>query len=265
MENLPELERSWAGLPLGARAAIDEQWSALAAGGLPCGSAVLDGSGRLIAAGRNHAYDPAGAIETRIRYPLQHNRLAHAELNVLALIPTETDHTTLTLWTTQHPCLMCAAALQFVGIGKVAFIADDPSDDSPGAVVVARRGRIPYERLASPLWSTICNVLFLYNSAVQQGEEARNLKLNRVRNPELVSLTMELATGDALGRSARSGAALVPALAPALFRAGARCQAPAAQTAQTPMKTIEGDDDEFTRGRNAVPCIALHANRCRGR
>ncbi|MBA2680484.1 MAG: hypothetical protein H0U76_19075 [Ktedonobacteraceae bacterium] len=48
----------------------------------------------------------------------------------MALIPAESDHALLTLWSTQHPCLMCAAAVQFIGIGKVCFVADDPSDDS---------------------------------------------------------------------------------------------------------------------------------------
>ena len=138
------LEQYWTELPAGARAAIEQQWAGLAAGGLPCGAAVVDAAGKVIAVGRNHAYDRAGGVETRLRYPLHHNRLAHAELNALAVIETETDHAALTLWTTQHPCLMCAAALRFVGIGKVSFVADDPSDDSPG--VAATRGAVPYER-----------------------------------------------------------------------------------------------------------------------
>jgi len=208
------LVQSWAQLPLGARAAIEQQWSGLAAGGLPCGSSVIDASGHLISASRNHAYDPASGIETWLQRPLQHNRLAHAELNALALVPTETDHAALTLWTTQHPCLMCAAAIQFVGIGKVGFIADDPSNDSPAEAIVASRGRVPYERLGDPLWWTICNLLFLYNSAGQRGENARNLKMNRDRFPKLARLTLDLAQRDALGRSARSGVDLVVALAP---------------------------------------------------
>jgi tRNA(Arg) A34 adenosine deaminase TadA len=209
-----DLVKSWAKLPLGARAAIEQQWLGLAAGGLPCGSSVTDINDQLIAAGRNHAYDPAGGIETRMEYPLQHNRLAHAELNALALIPTEVDHTTLTLWTTQHPCLMCAAAMQFIGIGKVCFVADDPSDDSSPESIVASRGAVPYERLANPLWWTICNLLFLYNSAIQQGENAGNLKMNRERYPELVPLTLDLARDNSLGQLARSGTTLVDALTP---------------------------------------------------
>jgi len=208
------LMQPWAELPAGARAALEQQWAGVAAGALPCGSSVVDVHGTVIAAGRNHAYDAPGGIETRLRYPLQGSRLAHAEFNALALVPTAIDHATLTLWATQHPCSMCAAAARFVGIGRVRFIADDPSDDSPPEAIAASRGTVPYERLPSPLWAAISNLLFLYTSAVQRGEEARNLKMNRSRSPELVRLTLDLAQGDSLGNSARSGATLPAALAP---------------------------------------------------
>ena len=125
-----KLEQFWASLPAGARAAFEEQWAGVAAGGLPCGSCVIDATGNLVARGRNHVYDAAGAIETRARYALQQTRLAHAEMNALAGVPTAVDHAGLTLWTTQHPCSMCAAALQFIGVGRVCYVADDPSDFS---------------------------------------------------------------------------------------------------------------------------------------
>ena len=214
----------WKRLPLGPRAALEQQWEGLASGGLPCGSAVIGEDGSLVSVGRNHAYDPAEDIGTRARLPLQHNRLAHAELNALALIPTETDHASLTLWSTQHPCLMCAAAVRFTGIGSVRFVADDPSDDSGPEAVRATRGDVPYQALGDPLWWTVSNILFLYNSAVQRGVEARNLKLNRDRYPDLVRLTLDLAKADALGAPARSGTILPVALAPhsAVIRMAAR-------------------------------------------
>jgi tRNA(Arg) A34 adenosine deaminase TadA len=205
---------SWNVLPAGARVALDQQWTGLAAGGLPCGSAILNAEESILAVGRNHAYDPPGGIETRAHSPLQHTRLAHAELNAMALLATEADHGSLTLWSTQHPCAMCAAAVRFVGIGKVRFVADDPSDDSPAGVIVATRGGVPYEALGDPLWWTISNLLFLYNSALQKGADARNLRMNRARYPELVRLTLDLAKQDALGHSSRSGTRLLLALAP---------------------------------------------------
>jgi len=205
---------SWNALPVGARIALDQQWAGLAAGGLPCGSAILNADESILAAGRNHAYDPPGEIENRAHSPLQHTRLAHAELNAMALLATELDHASLTLWSTQHPCAMCAAAVRFIGIGKVRFVADDPSDDSPAGVIVATRGGVSYEAMGDPLWWTISNLLFLYNSALQKGEDARNLRMNRTRYPELVRLTLDLAKQDALGHSARSETRLPLALEP---------------------------------------------------
>ena len=209
-----KLEQFWASLPAGARVAFEEQWAGLAAGGLPCGSCVIDATGNLVARGRNHVYDAAGAIETRARYALQQTRLAHAEMNALAGVPTAVDHAELTLWTTQHPCSMCAAALQFIGVGRVCYVADDPSDFSSSEELRARHGTVHYASLGDALAWVISNVMFLYNSAVQRGESARNLALNRDRYPELVALTLELAKSDRLGQAARSGAALPAALAP---------------------------------------------------
>ena len=214
MAAMRRLVDSWDALPVGARAALDQQWAALAAGGLPCGAAVVHADGRILAAGRNRAYDPPGGVESRARSPLEHTRLAHAELNALALLATEDDHAPLILWSTQHPCAMCAAAVRFVGIGHVRFVADDPSDDSPHGVILATRGGVPYEALRDPLWWTISNLLFLYNSARDKGEDARNLRMNRARYPQLVRLTLDLARPDALGPSARSATHLPLALDP---------------------------------------------------
>jgi tRNA(Arg) A34 adenosine deaminase TadA len=211
-----DLAQAWVALPNGARVALEEQWAGVAARGLPCGSAIVDADGNVVASGRNHAYDAAGELATRARYPLQHNRLAHAEMNALALLPTEADHAALTLWTTQHPCSMCAAALAFVGIGRVGYVADDPSDDTSPEQIAGTRSGVSYQALDDPLWWMIANVLFLYNSAVQSGEQARNLHLNRDRYPELVALTLDLARRDALGMPARSGVALPVALEPHL-------------------------------------------------
>lgn len=201
-------------LPLGARTALEQQWLGLASGGLPCGSAVVDRDGMLLAAGRNHAYDPATGIETRLVYPLQFTRLAHAELNTLALVASDIDHATLTLWSTQHPCSMCAAVIHFVGIGRVGFVADDLSDDSTPAAIEATHRGIDYQPLGDRLWWTISNLLFLYNSAVGQGAGAGNIKRNSERHAPLIELVLGLAGPDVLTLAARSATPLPAALAP---------------------------------------------------
>jgi tRNA(Arg) A34 adenosine deaminase TadA len=205
---------AWNHLALGARAAFGQQWMGLAAGGLPCGSSILNEQGQIIALGRNHVYDLPEKAHTSTTSPLQYTRVAHAEINALALVPSNREPKLLTLWTTQHPCIMCAAALRFIGIGKVCYIADDPSDVSPSRDIIASHGSIPYEALGNRLWWTVSNLLFLYNSAVKQGADTNNLRKNRDRYPGLVQLTLQIAKDDPLGKSARAGIELPQALLP---------------------------------------------------
>jgi tRNA(Arg) A34 adenosine deaminase TadA len=214
MSSESNLQDAWNHLALGARMAFAQQWSGLVAGGLPCGSSILNDQEHLVAVGRNHVYDRPGTAKTTSSSPLQYTRLAHAEINALAGVPSNLEPELLTLWTTQHPCLMCAAALRFLGIGKVCYIADDPSDVSPSGDIIASRGNIPYEALGDRLWWTVSNLLFLYNSAVSQGEDANNLRKNRNRYPALVQLTLQIAKDDPLGKSARAGRELPQALLP---------------------------------------------------
>jgi tRNA(Arg) A34 adenosine deaminase TadA len=214
MTSASNLLDAWNHLALGARMAFAQQWMGLAAGGLPCGSSILNEQEQVVAVGRNHVYDLPEKANTPTTSPLQYTRLAHAEMNALALVPSNREPELLTLWTTQHPCTMCAAALQFIGIGKVCYIADDPSDVSPSQDIIASRGNIPYEALGDRLWWTVSNLLFLYNSAVKQGEDANNLRKNRARYPALVQLALQIAKDDPLGKSARAGIELPQALLP---------------------------------------------------
>jgi tRNA(Arg) A34 adenosine deaminase TadA len=212
---------AWNHLAQGARMAFSQQWMGLAAGGLPCGCSIMDEQEQIVALGRNHVYDLPEGANTFTISPLQYTRVAHAEINALALVPSDREPKFLTLWTTQHPCIMCAAALRFIGIGKVCYIADDPSDVSPSRDILASRGNIPYEALGERLWWTVSNLLFLYNSAVSQGVDATNLRKNRDRFPGLVQLTLQIARDDPLGKAARAGIALPQALlpySPAIFQ-----------------------------------------------
>lgn len=210
------LQQAWAMLPPGARAALEGQWHALRGGGLACGAAVVDAMGNVVARGRNHAYEAAGPIETRVICALQDTRIAHAELNALAQVATDLDHERLTLWSTQHPCAMCAAAVQFVGIGLVVYLADDLSDASSAGEIAASRGTVRHEACGQPLWEAVSNLLFLHNPAVRMGVKASSIRHGLERCPRLTRLALDLADADVLGHAARSGLELPVALAPFL-------------------------------------------------
>jgi hypothetical protein len=109
---------------------------------------------------------------------------------------------------------MCEAAVAFVGVGRVTYIADDLSDERPIDLIVSGRGSTPHEPFGSPLWWTISNLLFLHNPAIHAGEEAASVREAHRQYPRLASLTLELAKGDVLGRQARLGESLPDALEP---------------------------------------------------
>lgn len=201
---------SWAALPFGAQVALEQQWQGVATRALPCGSAVTDAAGEVIASGRNRAYDEPGGADA-----LQGTRIAHAELNAMAEVATTLDWVGLTLWSTQHPCAMCAAAAAFTGIGRVVYLADDPSDDSsPGLMASSRRG-IPYESMGSSDWATVSTLLFLTTGAYLHGH--RDSTIARAEGGGMggaAGLALDLAAEDHLGRLSRAGYPLPDALEP---------------------------------------------------
>ena len=148
---MPDLNTMWNEADPALLRCLELAHQSFLAGGLPVGSVLVTRGGEQISAGRNRAYDPPGGGDR-----LQRTPIAHAEMNALAGVETGTDLGGMTLWSSHRPCLMCAAACQFTGVGAVTFIAPDPSGDDNAAdpagigiewVVVAnllpvRRGRL---------------------------------------------------------------------------------------------------------------------------
>ena len=133
----------------------------------------------MIARGRNHAYDLANGADV-----LEGTPLAHAELNVLANVATARDLANDTLWGTQQPCAMCAAALSFCGVGNVRFLAADPafigSGDARGGTTLDPT----HDHPQLTVWAILANALFLQPS-LARGDESR-LARNRTTEPETV-------------------------------------------------------------------------------
>jgi tRNA(Arg) A34 adenosine deaminase TadA len=169
----------WAGLAPGARAALEEAYAAWRAGGLPCGAAIVDVSGRVHARGRNHVYDSATGTEI-----LEGTALAHAELNVLARVDHDRDLSLDTMWSTQRPCSMCEAAIEFCGVGATRFLAGDPSLPTPDDVGAQTLGAF---------WAILANGMFL-QPFLARGL-ADTVERTRLSEPEMVEAA-ELLAGE---------------------------------------------------------------------
>ncbi len=167
--------------------APDLAWQACASGTIEVGAVITDPDDTVVAQGRNSAWDgPRGA---RI---LRGTRLAHAEMNALAQVPSERALRECTLWTTLQPCLLCAAAAVMVGVGHVRFLAADP--------FVAEVEQLPdlnpwiaenWPRYDAPTtdqrWELAALLLYL-NAAVIDNPNGQVMALCRRVEPEATSM-----------------------------------------------------------------------------
>jgi tRNA(Arg) A34 adenosine deaminase TadA len=99
--------------------ALELAWEAFCSGSFPVGALLIDGSGALVAEGRNRMGEREAPVG-RIRG----NGLAHAEMDVLAQLSLGSfpDHT---LFTTLEPCLLCRSAATMVRVGAIEYLAPD--------------------------------------------------------------------------------------------------------------------------------------------
>ncbi|MFJ7214967.1 nucleoside deaminase [Amycolatopsis sp. NPDC098790] len=169
---------TWHDAGVGITRSLELAHRSLLAGGLPVGAVVLGPGGDVVAEGRNRAYDPPGGDD-----PLQGNPIAHAEMNALARISVDADLSTTTLWSSHHPCVMCAAACEFTGVGQVRFIAPDPSDDRHG----------PDPTGVDDQWLIVANLLFLTGIRAYSGADAPILRRARDHEPETTDLLTTVA------------------------------------------------------------------------
>jgi tRNA(Arg) A34 adenosine deaminase TadA len=120
-------------------------------------------------------------------------------MNAMAGIDTGTDLGGMTLWSSHRPCMMCAAACEFTGVGAVIFISSDPSDDDFGE---------DPDGIATQ-WVIAANLLFLSAVAAYSGSSSPMIVRAGQREPEITNL-MRI-----VGDTALRQPALLDALAPA--------------------------------------------------
>lgn len=185
-----DFAEAWRAAPHQVRRALTLAYEALAAGGLAVGAVLTDADGTVIAEGRNEAYEDGPGTG-----PLRGTPLAHAEMNALGAARTDWDLGTATLWSTQEPCSMCAAAAEFTGVGRVRYVAPDPWAQWSGHGTAA-----PDASATDPVathWLLVANAMFL-RSVVMAGdgaEEPRILTHHRSAEPETAAFHDTLPPG----------------------------------------------------------------------
>jgi tRNA(adenine34) deaminase len=181
-------------------------WEAYAAGTIPVGAVVVDEAGAVVARGRNRIHDDA------VERQLGRTRLAHAEVNALALLRPPRTYEAFTLYSALEPCHLCVAAAFSARVGVVRYAAEDPYAGGVGKLVpgpdhlthpVAFEGPLPGAAGIVPELLHIAHMLW----RVPDGNFVRFYRRAR---PELVAAAAVLPPPDAGATLADAFAAAAP-------------------------------------------------------
>ena len=180
------------------RACLLLAWESFQAGSIPVGAVVVDGTGTIVARGRNRRNERQAP-----RGQLSGGNLAHAEINALAALPPG-EYGEHVLYSSLEPCFLCTAALRYSHLGSVRYAAADPMwygiDGLPSLNDhIARRWPRRDGPVAGPL-GDVAAVLHVI-SAVERGVEAV-VECYATAMPDVCRLAVELAgpTADELRR-----------------------------------------------------------------
>jgi tRNA(Arg) A34 adenosine deaminase TadA len=118
------MEPHWEALDPPFRRTLELAWESFRAGSLGIGAVITDADGEVVVEGRNRLFErPSEAA------PLAGSTLAHAELDALSRVRWRQAVEGHVLWSSLEPCLQCAGAIRFAGIGRVRYLCDDPICD----------------------------------------------------------------------------------------------------------------------------------------
>jgi tRNA(Arg) A34 adenosine deaminase TadA len=98
----------------------------------------------VVARGRNRIADPPGVR-------LAGSRLAHAELDALAQLPTSARYRDHVLVSTLEPCLLCAAATLHATVGRIEYATVDPFGGGCSGTIDTAHWRRSAPTIAAPL------------------------------------------------------------------------------------------------------------------
>jgi tRNA(adenine34) deaminase len=95
-------------------------WEAFVRRSTPVGAVVVDPLGTIVAGARGRRLD-----SDQTPGQLSGTRIAHAELNALALLPMNASYGHHTLYSSVEPCCLCLGAALQTGIGHIVFAFED--------------------------------------------------------------------------------------------------------------------------------------------
>jgi tRNA(Arg) A34 adenosine deaminase TadA len=127
------------------RQAIELAAQARAHGAHPFGSLIVDANGQILVTARNNAVPPKGD-------PTQHAERLACSLVGRQFTPAQLAHATL--YTSTEPCVMCAGAIYWTGIGRVVYALSETSlyaliasqQENPAAEILALPSREVFAR-----------------------------------------------------------------------------------------------------------------------
>jgi tRNA(Arg) A34 adenosine deaminase TadA len=118
------MEPHWQALDPAFRRTLELAWESFRAGSLGIGAVITDADGTIAVEGRNRLFEQPSP-----EAPLAGSTLAHAELDALSRVRWRSAVDGHVLWSSLEPCLQCAGAIRFAGIGCVRYLCDDPICD----------------------------------------------------------------------------------------------------------------------------------------
>jgi tRNA(adenine34) deaminase len=149
---------AWSSLSPPWQLTVEEAWTSWARGSAGVGCVIVDGTGEIVARGRNRMMEPKASPHDLASTPL-----AHAETVALSTLGFG-DRSEHTLYTSFEPCLMCASTIVQFGVGRVEFAAADPlfegMHDWFGDLAYAATRRPTRTMLGGPI-GTFCHVIHL--------------------------------------------------------------------------------------------------------
>jgi tRNA(Arg) A34 adenosine deaminase TadA len=210
-------ETVWAGLGEPWKVAMEEAWTSWRAGSVGIGAAVVDGSGEIVSRGRNRILEPPEDPGL-----LAGTFLAHAEMNALAPIPFGKT-TGLTVYTSLEPCLMCAATMIMLKIGRVYYAGPDPLFDGIHEVLGTHsfcEGRLPVREgpLPGPVGMFARLLPLMVTAFWRSSPEV--FEIQRRLAPEAVARAEKIMAGGKLETAAAAGAGVVEAMGSVWDRLG---------------------------------------------